>query len=194
MPSAGKGCGHLPRHNRREAIRDLLAPGRALDVGRVHEAVALLAKRPRRLPGLMECLWVEDAGVANRAADVLERLTAGRSPQLDPERLASWKEALIGLLAEAPFNKLRWNLALTVPRIRLTKAEAQRVAVSLRTYLEDRSSIVKTAAMHGLAGLTRHDQSLLPEVVDLLRLLSRSGTPAMRARGRILLKRLEAGL
>ena len=41
----------------------------------------------------------------------------------------------------------------------------------LRTYLDDRSSIVKTAAMHGLADLTRHDPSLLPEVLDMLRIL-----------------------
>ena len=33
---------------------------------------------------------------------------------------------------------------------------------------------------------------MLPEVLDMLRILSRTGTPAMRARGRILLKRLEA--
>jgi hypothetical protein len=46
--------------------------------------------------------------------------------------------------------------------------------------------------MQGLADLTRHDPSLLPEVLDMLRILSRSGTPAMRARGRILLKKLEA--
>ena len=47
--------------------------------------------------------------------------------------------------------------------------------------------------MHGLADLTRYDPSLLPEVIDLLRILSRSGTPAMRARGRILLGKLESG-
>ena len=34
-------------------------------------------------------------------------------------------------------------------------------------------------------------RQLLPEVLDMLRILSRSGTPAMRARGRILLKQLE---
>jgi hypothetical protein len=101
---------------------------------------------------------------------------------------------LLGLLAEARENKLRWNLALSVPRIKLSAAEAQRAAEALRVYLEDKSSIVKTAAMHGLADLTRHDPSLLPEVLDMLRILSRSGTPAMRARGRILLKKLEAPL
>ena len=34
---------------------------------------------------------------------------------------------------------------------------------------------------------------MMPEVLDMLRSLSRSGTPAMRARGRILLKRMETG-
>jgi hypothetical protein len=45
--------------------------------------------------------------------------------------------------------------------------------------------------MQGLAELTFQDPSLLPLALDLLRLLTRSGTPAMRARGRMLLKRLE---
>ena len=62
----------------------------------------------------------------------------------------------------------------------------------LRSWLDDRSSIVKTCAMQGLASLTRWNPAMLPEVLDMLRLLSRSGTPAMRARGRILLKRIES--
>ena len=45
----------------------------------------------------------------------------------------------------------------------------------------------------GWRGLTLLDPSMLPEVLDMLRILSRSGTPAMRARGRILLKSMEAG-
>jgi len=39
--------------------------------------------------------------------------------------------------------------------------------------------------------LTRQDPSLLPDVLDLVRILARSGTAAMRARGRILLEDLE---
>jgi hypothetical protein len=66
------------------------------------------------------------------------------------------------------------------------------VAETLLSYLEDRSSIVKTCALQGLADLTRQNASLLPEVVDLLNIHSRSGTPAMRARGRMLLKQLES--
>jgi hypothetical protein len=168
-------------------IRSMLMSGRhRLDVGRAREVAKLVLAQPRKTGQLVECLWDEDAGVANRAADALERASYHR-----PSLAAKWTESLIGLMAEAEQNKLRWNLALAIPRLDLNVAESRRVAAALRIYLEDRSSIVKTAAMHGLADLTRHDRSLLPEVLDLLRVLSRSGTPAMRARGRILLRKLE---
>ena len=171
----------------------MLSGGRPLDKGRVCEVADLVVEDQRKLAALIECLWDDDPGVANRAADALERSTARKPPRLDPRLLAPWRESLLGLLADAQPNKLRWNLALTISRMELTVAEARRAASTLRGYLDDSSSIVKTAAMHGLAGLTCHDPSLLPEVLDLLRILSRSGTPAMRARGRILLKRLESG-
>jgi hypothetical protein len=171
-----------------ETIRAMLAVGRHwMDGGRALQVAELILAKPRKVSQLIECLWDEDAGVACRAADALERATY-RQPKL----AQAWKESLIGLMAEAEQNKLRWNLALLVPRLELSVTEARRVAVALRSYLDDRGSIVKTAAMHGLTALTRHDPELMPEVVDMLRILSRSGTPAMRARGRILLKQLEA--
>jgi hypothetical protein len=166
----------------------MLTVGRTrISIGRAREVAALVLAQPKRMAELIECLWDEDPGVASRAADALERAT--RKPgTLAPE----WKDGLLGLLMEAEQNKLRWNLALIVPRMRLSRADARRAASALYGYLDDRSSIVKTCAMHGLAALTRHDPSLTPEVLDLLRILTRSGTPAMRARGRMLLKRLEA--
>jgi hypothetical protein len=172
---------------KQEAIRAMLAVGRhRLDPGRSCEVAELVLAAPQKVGRLIECLWDEDPGIANRAADALERATYHR-----PQLAQVWKRELIGLMAEAKQNKLRWNLALLVPRLKLNVAETRRVAAVLRTYLDDRGSIVKTAAMHGLAALTRHDPGMLPEVIDLLRILSRSGTPAMRARGRILLKQLE---
>lgn len=194
MRVAGKQSGvAAARAGKPVTVRAMLAVGRhALDKGRVCEVAELVVKQPRRLTSLIECLWDEDAGVACRAADVLERVTAGPEPHVEMKRLAPWKEALLGLMPEAQPKKLRWNLAFVIPRIGLTVAEARRAAAALHAYLDDSSSIVKTAAMHGLAGLTRSDPAMLPGVVDLLRLLSRSGTPAMRARGRILLKRFES--
>jgi hypothetical protein len=189
----------------RAELRSLLAQGRhALSVGRVKEAVALVRAQPRLTTHLVELLFDEDAGASQRAADVLERMTARATAKPDIggagaasiERiLAREKDAILGLLVESRakthLKKLRWNLALIVPRLKLTPAECRRAADVLNTWLDDPSSIVKTLALQGLADLSRLDPSLLAPVVDLLRLYGRSGTPAMRARSRILLKKLE---
>lgn len=166
----------------------MLAVGRhALSTGRVREVVALVLANPHKTRQLVECLIDSDPGIVNRAADTLERASHER-----PLLLAPWKDALLSLLPEAGQNKLRWNLALMTARMEMSAAECHRVASILNSWLDDKSSIVKTAAMHGLACVALQDASLLPEVLDTLRILSRSGTPAMRARGRILLKKLEA--
>lgn len=172
-------------------LRAELAVGpHAMHPGRVPEIAEWIGDLPRRIPGLIELLWDDDAGVANRAADVLERISRWASPAL-MRAILEFKEPLIGLLAETTLPKVRWNLALTLPRLKLTALECRRVAEALNGYLDDASSIVKTAALHGLADLTRQDFSLRAGVTDLLRMAERSGTPAMRARSRILLKAME---
>jgi hypothetical protein len=169
-----------------ETIRQMLAPGKCLDAGRVWEVVELIEGRPGKLAQLIECLWDDNPAVASRAADALERVTRYR-----PQQAQCWKHALLGLLTETTEKKVRWNLALTIPRLELTVPECRRTAQVLNTWLDDPSSIVKTAALHGMADLTRHDPESLPDVLDLLRVAGRSGTPAMRARSRILLKAFE---
>lgn len=172
-------------------VRSLLAPGKhALSLGRVPEVVALIEAQPRLATRLIQLLWDNDPGIAQRAADVLERVSRKPSPSL-ARILTNSKDALLGLLTEAQLKKLRWNLALTLGRLPLTLPDCRRAAAAFQTYLNDPSSIVKTAALQGLADLTRHDPSQLPAVIDLLRIHGRSGTPAMRARSRILLIKLE---
>lgn len=172
-------------------LRAELAVGpHAMHPGRVPEIAEWIGELPRRIPSLIELIWDDDAGVASRAADVLERISRWASPKL-MRAIMEFKEPLIGLLAESTLPKVRWNLALTLPRLTLTVGECQRMAATVEGWLEDRSSIVKTTALHALADLTRQDGSLLAKVEDLLRMAERSGTPAMRARSRILLKALE---
>lgn len=172
----------------------MLAPGRRLDVGRAWEVVELIEGSPGKLAQLVECLWDEDPAIAGRAAHVLERVTRDR-----PERAQRWKDALLGLLVEALNQnldkKLRWNLALVIPRLKLTVSECHRATSALQSWLDDPNSdsgsIVKTAALHAITDLTRQDPSSLPAAIELLQVAGRSGTPAMRARSRILLKALE---
>jgi hypothetical protein len=78
-----------------------------------------------------------------------------------------------------------------VPRLALNATERQQAAAFLNTYLEDRSSIVRTFALQGLADLAEEDAGMRARVVEILREAARGGTPAMRARSRKLLVRLE---
>lgn len=135
---------------------------------------------------MVECLWDGDPAVSMRAADALEKIS-----RQQPSSLQRYKAQLLALSGETTQQEVRWHLAVMLPRLRLTVSECQRLAGLLQNYLEDRSSIVKTFAMQGLADLTRQDAALRPMVVELLRALTRSGTPAMRARGRMLLRVLE---
>ena len=172
-------------------IRSELAVGRhALHPGRVCEVAEWIATRPRRIAALIELMWDDDPGVASRAADVLERVSRWASPAM-MRAIAEYKDELLGLLPEAVLPKVRWNLALTIPRLTLTVADCRRAAAVLETWFDHPSSIVKTTALHGLADLTRQNPDSTAEVIDLLRVTGRSGTPAMRARSRILLKALE---
>jgi hypothetical protein len=175
------------------SIRAMLGEGKSrISVGRAEEVAALVLAHPAKLSQLMPCLWDNDRGVVNRAAHALERITRDAMPVFGP-MLASWRSALLGLLDGATENKLRWHLALIIPRLKLDRSECRRAAAALQSWLQDGSSIVKTMAMQGLVDLTLQDLSLLPEVLDLVRILGGSGTPAMRARGRLLLLKLESG-
>jgi len=166
-----------------EPIRTVLQAGRhRLSLGRTCEAVELVRAHPRRAGQLVECLWDDDPGVAGRAAHAIEELS-----QSQPALFLPWKAELLGLLSETTQNKQRWCLALCVPRLSLNETECQRATSTLETYLEDSSSIVKTCALQALADLSHQHPPLRPIVLDLLRLHGRSGTPAMRARCRILL-------
>jgi len=175
-----------------ETIRTILHEGDGrISVGRAEEVAALVLAQPKLFTHLMERLWDDDPGVVNRAAHALERVT--RDGQPGPiAQLNRWKTQLLGLMPEAAENKLRWHLALIVPRMELTRAEIARAVQSLQAWLDDdSSSIVKTMALQGLADLTRQDAALIPGVLDLLRIHGRSGTAAMRARSRLLLAQFE---
>lgn len=164
-----------------------LQGGDRRSIGRSDEVALLVLKEPRRFPELLNCLWDENPVVRMRAADAAEKVSAQK-----PRLLDCHKSELLGLLAEAEQIELRWHLALIVPRLRLTALERQRAALALQRYLDDRSSIVKTFALQGLTDLAQNDPGLRSEIKHLLQNAARSGTPAMKARARMLLKKYPA--
>jgi hypothetical protein len=127
----------------------------------------------------------DDAVVRMRAADVAEKVTARR-----PELLQPYKKKLFTIAGSSDQREVRWHSALMIPRLKLTAKERAVAVDILFDYLRDRSSIVKTFAMQGLATLASADPRLRAKILPLLRELTEVGTPAMRARGRKLLQHL----
>jgi hypothetical protein len=179
-------CPALSRPMPPKNILALLQGGDRRTIGRADQVAALVAQNPKLFAGLMKGLWSEDPPVRRRAADAAEKVTRNNRALLQPH-----KKELLGLLVEAEEQELRWHLAAMIPRLVLTARERQRAAFFLERYLEDRSSIVKTFALQGLADLAENEPSMRARVVETLREAARSGTAAMRARSRKLLPRLE---
>jgi hypothetical protein len=171
---------------RKKNILAILQGGDRRTIGRVDLVAAMVRKEPGLFPKLIAGLWSEDPLVRMRAADAAEKVTRS-----DHELLRPYKKELLGLLAEATEQELRWHLAVMVPRLVLNAKERQQTATTLHSYLEDRSSIVKTFALQGLADLAQDDPGIRPGVIELLRESTLSGTPAMKARSRKLLSQLE---
>ncbi|MGD0989260.1 MAG: hypothetical protein ABR874_15710 [Candidatus Sulfotelmatobacter sp.] len=169
----------------RTNILSLLEGGDRRMIGRADEVAAMVSKQPQLFPELMAGLWSSDPLVCMRAADAVEKITRERRELLQP-----YRKKLLQLMNEASQQELRWHLALMVPRLRLNAGELRTAVFALSAYLEDRSSIVKTCALQGLAELAEGAEEIRPAVVKVLRRAAQSGTPAMKARSLKLLHRL----
>jgi hypothetical protein len=122
-----------------------------------------------------------------RAADALEKITVKH-----PEWLKPYKRRLLRIAAAADQQEVRWHMAQMLPRVALTRTERREAVRVLMNYGGDASSIVRTFTLQALAELSDNDESLRGEVLDLLQSAIRTGTPAMKRRGRKLLERLGA--
>jgi len=159
-----------------------LSGGDRRSIGRSNEVVAQVLAHPANFRHVVKGLAADDAVVRMRAADAIEKITARR-----PELLRPYKRKLLAIAGSTTQQEVRWHAALIMPRLEFTARERAVALDILFDYLRDKSSIVKTCAMQGLAGLAAQDAALKAKVLPLLKELTDVGTPAMRARGRKLL-------
>jgi HEAT repeat protein len=163
-----------------------LRGGDRRSIGQANQVAGLVLQRPALFPQLIEGLSNSDPLIRMRAADAAEKVTLRRPGLLKP-----FKAKLLRLLDEATQQELRWHLAQMVPRLALSAKDCVRATTALMHHLEDKSSIVKTSAMQALVDLASSHNELIPGTKTLLTALTETGTAAMRARGRKLLRQLE---
>jgi hypothetical protein len=130
-------------------------------------------------------MFAADPVIRMRAADAVEKVTRTR-----PDLLQPWKKPLLEQLSVLPEKEVRWHIAQIIPRLTLTSSERDSAVEILMGYLGDGSSIVRTFSMQALADLAVHDARLRLQVTQLIERLTKTGTPAVRSRGRKLLRQL----
>jgi len=107
-----------------------------------------------------------------------------------PEWLRPYKRLFINKIAKIDQQEVRWHTAQILTRLNLTTIERKQVFMLLLDYLDDKSRIVKTFSMQALAEIALQDKAYLGEVRDILSRLTKTGSPAMKSRGKKLLLKL----
>jgi hypothetical protein len=151
-------------------------------IGEVAAVVSAVEADPALFPRLMDGLDNPDTQIAQRAADAAEKLT-----RRFPGWLAPFKRRLVEIAGQTSLAAVRWHCAQMLQRLAWTAAEKQAVFLLLLDYLEDKSSITRACALQGLWELSAGDAALREQVRPIVARLARSGSAAVKARGRKLL-------
>jgi len=161
-----------------------LAGGNRRSVGEADAVAWEVVEKPNRAEELWACLASADALVRMRAADALEKVSRVRPDLLEPHRTA-----LASGAAEDGTAEVRWNLMAIVPRLQLSRVEADAFAARVKEYLRnDKSCIVRATALEAFASLGDTFPHVRAEAVRLVLAALQDPAPSMQARARRLLR------
>lgn len=166
------------------AVRKLRGGDRR-SIGRSNEVALQISADKKLFAQVFAELLADDPIIRMRAADAVEKASSR-----DHQLLQPYKREILKSIAAIPQQEVRWHVAQMIPRLQMSRAERDHAVSILFDYLEDKSSIVRTFAMQALADLAQSDPRLRNRLKPVLEFLTSTGTPAMRARGRKLLKML----
>lgn len=166
-------------------ILEMLKGGDRRSIGKSNEVVAMVLKEPGLFDALFSGLLTDDPVIRMRSADAAEKVTA-----IHPEYLVPYKKTLLKSLAKVEQAEVRWHVASMLARLPLSRSEQAAVINVLTGYMNDRSSIVRTMAMQALYDLAERFERMRPIALLHIKELVAIGTPAMKARGKKLLTKL----
>jgi hypothetical protein len=174
-----------PKNQSKPPILEMLKGGGRRSIGKSNEVVAMVLKEPELFDTLYSGLFADDPVIRMRSADAAEKVTS-----VHPEYLAPYKHSLLKSLAKVEQVEVRRHVALMLARLHLSASEQTGVINLLTGYMNDRSSIVKTFAMQALYDLSERYEALRPVALMHIEEFIAIGTPAMKARGKKLLAKL----
>jgi hypothetical protein len=162
-----------------------LQGGDRRSIGKVDEVVDQVLGSAVLFEELVDGLLVDDPIIRMRSADAVEKITI-----VKPEWLTPHKKILIRLAGDSNQQEVRWHMAQILPRLRLNPAERKTIVEILYAYLDDKSKIVVTFALQALTDFAVADKTLKPHVMAVLEEFTRTGSPAVKNRGRKLIQKL----
>jgi HEAT repeat protein len=164
----------------------MLRGGDRRSIGRVDEVIRRV-RDPEGFRELVTGLLSPNELVRMRCADAIEKVSRIHAGWLEPHTAFFVEQA-----ARQTQQEVRWHMAQIIPRLSLARSQRARAIRILRGYLDDSSGIVRVSALQALAELSVHDPRLGRQIVSLINQVMTNGTPAVRARGRRLVRELQS--
>jgi HEAT repeat protein len=154
-------------------------------IGRAEEVCREVLGNPELFSIVFNGILSEKPVIRMRAADAIEKVSSKH-----PEYLQPFKETLIKKISKIQQKEVRWHVAQMFSYLRLEAPETDRVVEILLEYLRDESRIVQTCALQALADVAARDERHRLPIISIIEKATLTGPPAVKARGRRLLKKL----
>ena len=162
-----------------------LKGGDLRSIGRADEVVSDIQQNKSLFTEVFRGFYHDDPIVRMRSADVVEKIT-----RTNPEFLSGFEKTIIKELSQIEQQEVCWHVALLLPRLSYTRKQEDEIIEILKRYLSHKSKIVNVNAMEALAMLAIKNHALKQYVTNTIKSKVATGSPAIQARGRKLLKRL----
>lgn len=167
-------------------IAERLGGGDRRQLGAAEEVATLVLRDNSKFEELFEAMLHEDPVVRMRAADAAEKLT-----RIRPDLLAPFRKRLIEEVGEVDQHEVRRHVAQMLSHVRLDPKDRSKAVALLQRYLGESNVIVVIEAMQTLVDFAQEDRHLRKRITPIVERMVARGTPAMQARARKLLARLQ---
>jgi hypothetical protein len=170
-----------------EKILRKLQGGDLRSKGKSEEVVKDMENNLTLLPKVISGLFDEDPIIRMRVADALEKYSVKHS-----DKLQKYNRILIWEASKTRQQEVRWHLAQIYGRLSLSKHEMDHITIALLNWIRtDNSRIVIVFCMQTIADFAKKDPSRKRNAINLIEKLMLNKSPAIIARGKMLLDDLE---
>jgi len=156
----------------------LLSGGDLRSIGRSNDAV-LEVRNEDDFDELFKCLSYKDRVVRMRAADAIEKITLKY-----PSYLLKYKESLMDLCCTVMDKKLKWHVAILVPRLNLSENEKEIVWKTLSGWALDKeeSKMVRASSIQAAYEIAESDNFYMKDFELLTNQIKKEHISSLNAR------------